>query len=249
MIPKKIHQILIVDGLETPTSLPDQYKHAMDSWKLMNPGYEYTMYNGMDCKRFIKEHYNKRYLRLFNKIRPYAFKCDFVRMLILNKVGGWYADSRQVCLAKLDILESLGREFYSSMSVPPNNYYMCNSFVGVIPEHPIIKKYIEMMCWNIENDHYGGEPLWPTGPALFIQAAVDYVRRNRDKTVIGNQVRGKIPHQEFIVYDNKPFVLRKYNNAKGADNSDLEGTNNYGDMWKNWDVYTNGKGDQNSNTF
>ena len=121
MIPKKIHQIILVDGMEAPSSIPEQYKHAMDSWKTMNPDHEYTMYTGMDCKRFIKEHYNKRYLRLFNKIRPYAFKCDFVRMLILNKLGGWYADSRQVCLVKLEILESLDREFYASLSSPPNN--------------------------------------------------------------------------------------------------------------------------------
>jgi len=35
------------------------------------------------------------------------------------------------------------------------------------------------------------------------------------------------------------MIKCKYNNARGADNSDLGGTNDYGKMWRERDVYDN----------
>jgi hypothetical protein len=43
--------------------------------------------------------------------------------------------------------------------------------------------------------------------------------------------------EQFIDFDLGRFAKVKYNNARGADNSDLAGTNDYGKMWRNWDIY------------
>ena len=56
-IPKKINQVLIVDGMELPPSLPKGFSAAMDSFKIMNPDYKYKLYSGNECREWIKTNY------------------------------------------------------------------------------------------------------------------------------------------------------------------------------------------------
>lgn len=130
LIPKRINQVLIVDGFRLPTKLPSGFTNAMDSYKTMNPGYEYKLYSGQSCENYIAEHYGSHYLKLFKKLVPYTYKCDFFRLLLILREGGWYADARQVCLKSLDQLSSTGHEFYAALSKQPNRDCMESAFMG-----------------------------------------------------------------------------------------------------------------------
>ena len=88
-IPTRINQVIIVNDMEIPQNLPTGFVNAMDSFKTMNPGYEYKLYSGNDCREYIKEHYGDYHLKLFDKLIPYAFKCDFFRLLLILREGGW----------------------------------------------------------------------------------------------------------------------------------------------------------------
>lgn len=236
MIPKIIHQVVIVDGMEMP-SLPDGFKNAIQSYKTLNPGYTHTLYTGNDCRKFIKKHFDQKTLYNFDKLVPYAFKCDFFRLLVLWVHGGWYADVRQVCLQPLDNLASSGHEFYASLSKPPHNWdCLSNAFVGCQPKHPIIKKAIDLITWNIENEHYGIDCIYPTGPGVFMNGAIDYIRKNPEKCNIG-QIVIKQGTEEYMVFGKQIFIRLKYNDAPGADNTDVKGTNHYGDLWRSWNAY------------
>jgi|TARA_B110000977_G_scaffold5419_1_gene7700 hypothetical protein len=48
---------------------------------------------------------------------------------------------------------------------------------------------------------------------------------------------GQHSADEHIVFAKQRFIKCKYNNARGADNTDMKGTNDYGDMWRNNTVY------------
>src|SRR6056300_571055 len=102
-IPKVIHKIIITEDGKIP-SFPEGLKRAVETWYRMNPEYKIKFYSGEECEWYIREHYDERTLAAYKKIKPYAFKCDFVRQLILLKEGGWYSDLRQVCLQSLDTL-------------------------------------------------------------------------------------------------------------------------------------------------
>ena len=80
-VPKVINQVLIVDGGELPQQLPVGFQKAIDSYKKLNPDYEHILFGEIDCKKYIKKNYNKRYLRLFNTLIPYAFKADLSLVL------------------------------------------------------------------------------------------------------------------------------------------------------------------------
>jgi hypothetical protein len=111
-----------------------------------------------------------------------------------------------------------------------------SAFIGATPAHPILKKALDLICWNIENEHYGLDCIYPTGPGLFMNAAIDYIRKYSEKCLLG-QVVVKRNTEEYIVFGDVVFIRRKYNDAPGADNSDLKGTNNYGELWRNWQAY------------
>lgn len=231
MIPKIIHKIILVDDGKIP-SLPEGLSKAFESFYRQNPNYKVKIYSGDDCVNYIKENFDEEILLLYNKLKPFSYKCDFMRHLILYNEGGWYSDLRQICLEPLDILNNVDKEYYTSIDCPPNQNCMYTAFIGSIPKHPISYKMIELIKWNIKHKHYGLDCLYPTGPGAYMTACIDYIRANPYKCCIGQH-----SSEEDIRFDNRRFIKCKYNNAKGADNSDIKGTNDYGEMWRNRDVY------------
>jgi len=232
-IPKVIHKIIITEDGKIPP-FPEGLKRAVETWYRMNPEYKIKFYSGEECERYVEEHYDERTLAAYRKIKPFAFKCDFVRQLILLKEGGWYSDLRQVCLRSLETLvsQTAGRTYYITRDCPPNELCMYNALIGAAPGHPITQKYIDAIIFNVEHDHYGLDCLYATGPGVFMYAAIDHLRAHPDKCVIGLHTK-----DEHVEFGGVRFVKCKYNVARGADNSDLPGTNDYGDMWRRRDIY------------
>ena len=149
--------------------------------------------------------------------------------------GGWYTDARMECYKSLDDLDALNKEFYVCVDTPQQQLCMTTGFIGSIPKHPISKKMIDIILWNIANRHYGMDCLAPTGPGAYINACIDHVRKFPHACLIGKHVIDN--GEQFIDFDRGRFAKVKYNNARGADNSDLAGTNDYGKMWRNFDIY------------
>jgi len=232
-IPELIHKVLITDDGELP-KLPEGMKRAFETWYRMNPGYRIKIYSGIDCIDYIKKHFDEKVLNVYNTLKPYAFKSDLIRQLILYKEGGWYTDTRMICLHPLEILGK--QNFYACIDTPQQQLSMANGFIGAIPGHPITKKMIDIILWNVEHNHYGVDCLHPTGPGVYINACIDHVRMFPEKCMIGKHVIEN--DEQFMDFGNVRMIKVKYNNAKGADNSDIKGTNDYGEMWRNWDIYS-----------
>lgn len=230
MIPKVIHKIIITDDGKIP-KFPLELKTAIETWYRLNPEHRVRWWSGQDCERYIAEHFDERTLSAYKKLKPYAFRCDFVRQLILYREGGWYSDLRQVCLRPLDELPPT--PFVLARDCPPNQLCMYNAFIGATPEHPVTKKYIDTMIFNIEHDHYGLDCLYVTGPGVFMQAAIDHLRSHPSQCLVGLHTI-----DEDVEFGGVKFVKCKYNDARGADNRDVEGTNDYGEMWRRRDVFT-----------
>lgn len=231
MIPKVIHKIIITDDGNIPV-FPEEFQKAIDSFRTMNPGYQIRMYSGKDCVAYIQKHFDQKTLNMYHALKPYAFKCDLMRQLILYHEGGWYSDIRQVCLIPLDRLNEIGKEYYTSVDCPPNQTCMYNAFIGSVAKHPISKKMIDLISWNVEHEHYGLDCLYVSGPGAYMTASVDYLRTFSEKCIVGQHAA-----DEHVYFGNVKCIMCKYNNAKGADNTDLTCTNDYGKMWVNRDVY------------
>lgn len=235
MIPKIIHKVIIVDDGKIP-KLPDGMKKALETWYRMNPGYVVKMYSGDECVKYIRKHFDEKVLEAFHTLKPYSYKCDLMRHLIMYNEGGWYSDIRQESFLPIEELYKSGKDYYTSVDCPPNQMCMYTAFIGSVPRHEISKKMIDLILWNVKHKHYGIDCLYPTGPGAYMNASIDYVRAYPDKCMIGQHTIEE-KGEEFIRFNNVRYVKCKYNNAKGADNRDMGGTNDYGDMWRKRDVY------------
>ena len=97
LIPKVIHKIVINENGTLP-KLPDGISNSFESFYRLNPDYKVKLYSGEDCIKYIKDHYDEGILNLYNKLKPFSYKCDLMRHLILYNEVGWYSDMRQICL-------------------------------------------------------------------------------------------------------------------------------------------------------
>ena len=92
MIPKIIHQLWI--GPKPPPM------HWMDTWKKMNPGWEYMFWNEQSLTEAFPE--GLRNQRQFDAMPEWCGKCDIARVEVLNRFGGFFIDADTICLNPLD---------------------------------------------------------------------------------------------------------------------------------------------------
>jgi hypothetical protein len=113
----------------------------------------------------IKKHYKEKTLRAFLKIRPYAYKSDFARLLVLHTLGGWYADFGTVFLKKIDAKNFDLIIFYDHIAEAMYGFgAIQNSIIYSKKENLSLKYLIDALSEKILSEDYGKNPLDVTGP-------------------------------------------------------------------------------------
>lgn len=128
-IPKKLHQIWL------GSTIPDEYKKWGDTWQKFNPDWEYKLWtdaNIGDVQIASR--------KLFESIKNYGQKSDFLRFHILKQFGGIYVDTDFECLKPFDDLLYL--DFLISVGYP-TKVELYTGIIGCIPNHPIISRVVK----------------------------------------------------------------------------------------------------------
>jgi len=102
-IPRNIPKIIFQTW--KTKKLPEKFKEWSDTWKNMNPNFEYRFYTDKDCYKFIYTNYPE-YLDLYESLITIE-KIDVFRYLVLHKYGGIYVDMDCECLKPIDDLLDL----------------------------------------------------------------------------------------------------------------------------------------------
>lgn len=83
--------------------LPHHINLCMQTWKMVNPGWEHKYVSHEDREIFIKEKYPNFY-SLYQELEPALYKADLWRVLVVYEFGGVYADMDSVCVKPLDYM-------------------------------------------------------------------------------------------------------------------------------------------------
>jgi inositol phosphorylceramide mannosyltransferase catalytic subunit len=188
-IPKTIHQTY-------PTkNVNKDIQNNIDTLKRLNPGYEYRLYDDNDIIKFIKNNYDDYILETYNKINPEygPARTDYFRYLLLYKEGGIYLDIKSSCEKPFNsIIKNDDEYILTHWGIPGiahndilNNEYgeYCNWNIIIKKNHPLMKKIIDQITFNINNysiQEYGvGKPgvLLLTGPISYSKVII----KNKDK--------------------------------------------------------------------
>lgn len=235
-IPKVIHKVILVDGMGMPT-LSESMGNAVRSFEQLNSHYQLRIYSGTDCSAYIRQHFDNEVLHAFEALRPYAYKCDLFRYLVLLREGGFYSDMRQVCLQPLDQVFPPDMTWFSAIDDPP---YMHNAFLASVPGHPWLKRAVKVVLQNIRGHHYGDCPLDPSGPGA-LGRACDLEELGPTCLIGEHHIEGGDGY--ILNHLGDKFIMTKYRKHNGEKYLPGEwgiedgGGQNYNDLWLARRVY------------
>jgi hypothetical protein len=86
---------------EQDENMPYVNKCCLDAWKRLNPNYQLIVIDNNNVDQFVPE-YNEVITRLIHD-RTYTSKSDLLRLLLLKKYGGVWADASLLPMLPLDL--------------------------------------------------------------------------------------------------------------------------------------------------
>lgn len=230
MKPRIIHQIAITDSGE----LPDLTGKTSGLTEFFSD-YKHIVWSDTTIKELMVENRDFKALNAYNALKPYSFKADFARFYIVHNFGGWYIDLNQ---SVVDYPPSLDEyDFIVCADIPALTscfWPAATSFFYADKGHYILRRCIEQIIKNVDDEYYGAQALCPTGPNLFGSVIASFNLPEDAKYCFGNLVQSD--GYKTFMWDNREVCLYKKNGLI-AGNPGITGGNSYVDMYLARDVY------------
>jgi inositol phosphorylceramide mannosyltransferase catalytic subunit len=150
------------------TDLHPEIKKKINYIRNLNPEYSHYLFSDNDIDMFVNENYKGEIADAYNKLNIIVAKVDFWRYLVLYKYGGIYLDMDSSIEKPLNTLISDSDEAIITAEGNPNLYVQWALIFS--KEHPILKKTIELVVDNINNNKYPNNILQMTGPHVYSRA-------------------------------------------------------------------------------
>jgi len=209
-LPKNIFQTWEVRQVS-----PKMY-HAIQSWKILNPDWNYYFFSQHERREFIKQNFSIRILNAYDTLIPGAYKADLWRYCVLYMQGGIYADTKILLCNPLNRLLDSETQFVSVKEREGSHHLngaVWNTFIASVPKHPFLKSAIDKIVYNVDHGEYGENALYPTGPFLLGSAINSVLGRKKNAHFdVGKQ---KIESYQFYLWyipKNKQSIQCVYKN-------------------------------------
>jgi hypothetical protein len=244
---ERIHQVVIVDGLQLPNHIPSGIRLNSEGAQQLYPKAKYHLWSGEELRAFIGDSFRPAVLRAFDTLRPYSYKCDLARFCLLFAQGGMYVDLAVRLMNQWRIPPACGIAAFSEMYPGMKSWTLTQtSLLWAKPGRAEMETTIEWIVENCERRYYGPHDHYPTAGALLGRAfaaamAAKGQGHSADDQWVG-ECRYITPEQEMknvcYVAPDRTFVgLRTKTRAGELGEIGLIGTNNYCDIWRARQVY------------
>ncbi len=235
----KINQILITEDDSLPIS--PYLLDAIGTVRKHYPYADYRLYRHEDLRSFIESAYGSTMLKAFDKLRPYAYKADLARYLLLYEFGGWYFDISTRLMSHVAISDEVDLVAFIDPPQYTGTSFACSQ--GVVyssAKNQLFGDLIDRVLANIKNEYYGFNSLCPTGPILFGQsiAMLGPNKRNVFGTFMELTPGFQNRNRAHVFHDGTIFALHKPGNLGGdLTRLGVVGANNYGELYSQGQVY------------
>lgn len=178
MIPKMIHIIWI-----GPKPFP--YQENYDSWVNLNPEFKVKLWTDMN----IPTLHNKK---AFGYMKSYAAKADILRLELLYRYGGIYADADSRCLRSIYPLISGLRCF----GMTGNRGNVANGFLGSVKKHPAFEKLVYGLEGHIKKLAGKKQKKW----SIYSVAGTRYITRvlRADNTFVQIDKGARLGSRKYV---------------------------------------------------
>lgn len=162
-IPKIIHQTW------KTTQIPNTMKNYAQSWKTLNPGYDYILWTDDDIRRLISNNY-PWFLDYYDSYPHHIMRVDAFRFFVLHHYGGVYADLDMECYKPIDDLLTESKlllflEWPQSIS---------NAIIASEPRHPFLEHCFKLLMEKHIKNGVITDVWETTGPKFLTEAMQSY---------------------------------------------------------------------------
>jgi mannosyltransferase OCH1-like enzyme len=141
---------------------------AVNTWKTLNPEYEYRYMDDSQAAQFILEEYGQEWHDLFVGLPVGVMRGDLWRYMIIYKYGGVYTDLDTECLNPINVWLN---EEYEMIVCPETDLHFCQWTFAASAENPILKSVLDTIKEKLINPTYGSPHFvhTHTGPAVWTE--------------------------------------------------------------------------------
>ena len=191
--------------------LGPRMREITETWRAMNPGYAYSLYDDEECRRLIEVKFGTKVLSAYDAIEAGAFKADLWRYCALYVHGGVYVDLDTLCIGAIDAVVDAAAALVVPVDLDTRNLF--NAFLAVVPRHPVMLACVDRIVAKVEAgvDQSG---FGFSGPGLLGACVADYLRVPRGAHYIPGTYRGFqllhfSPDTEIVSADGRALFLNK----------------------------------------
>ena len=172
MIPKIIWQTYKDSFDQLQPSMVD----AVNTWKNLNPDFEYRYMDDTQAAEFILNEYGQEWHNIFVNLPVGVMRGDLWRYMIIYKYGGVYADLDTECLNPINTWLN---EDYDMIVCPETDIHYCQWTFAASAGHPVLKSVLDTIKEKLLNPEYGSPHFvhTHTGPSIWtegINKALDF---------------------------------------------------------------------------
>ena len=213
---------------KTKNMQPDMINN-IESLKKKNPEFKLYFYDDKMCEDFLKEFFNEDVLYCFKKLKPGAYKADLWRCCILYIYGGIYMDIKLNTVNNFKLIDLTDKEYFV-IDTPAccgkmgiwNGLLVCNK------NNNILKKTIDCILENVNNNKYCSDTLSVSGPNLIVDFFTKKQFNNLELKLKENR------EQIYICNGNNKLLESYYKYRKDLQNDNYT---TYSEYWVNRDIY------------
>lgn len=145
---------------------------AVNTWKTLNPEYEYRYMDDSQAAQFILEEYGQEWHDLFVGLPVGVMRGDLWRYMIIYKYGGIYTDLDTECLNPINTWLN---EEYEMIVCPETNLHFCQWTFAASAGNPILKSVLDTIKEKLINPTYGSPHFvhTHTGPAVWTEGIME----------------------------------------------------------------------------
>ena len=149
---------------------------AVNTWKNLNPDFEYRYMDDTQAAEFILNEYGQEWHNIFVNLPVGVMRGDLWRYMIIYKYGGVYADLDTECLNPINTWLN---EDYDMIVCPETDIHYCQWTFAASAGHPVLKSVLDTIKEKLLNPEYGSPHFvhTHTGPSIWtegINKALDF---------------------------------------------------------------------------
>jgi mannosyltransferase OCH1-like enzyme len=180
--------------------LPEKAKKFVESWKSLNPNWEYKYVSGKERALFVKKHFGEEWMTIYNSYKVDVLRSDLWRYMCLYINGGLYSDLDMFCKKPIESWLKIDSKFV--VSGEENIWGYTQSIFASEPYSIFLKDLLnnikDKYYQNVKYENVVDYEINEVGYVIFTNSILKTLEKNKDGVQEFLNENSKIIHKESI---------------------------------------------------